>query len=80
MSKLPAILALDSSSLKSLVDSLPVVVPVARADLSNLATPASPHSPEFLKACAVLKQNPDEIAKIPVPADGMFRYIVKTSK
>jgi hypothetical protein len=80
MSKLPAILALDSSSLKSLVDSLPTVVPVARANLSNLATPASPHSPEFLKACATLKKNPDEIAKIPIPENGILKYVVQTSQ
>lgn len=80
MSRLPAILALDSASLKALIESLPVVVPVARADLSNIAAPTSPHSPEFLKACSAMKVDPDEVAKVQVPADGIFRYVVKTSK
>jgi len=79
MSKLEAILKLDSRTLAVLVDSLPVVVPLARADISGLPkTSEGAITPEALKIFALLRTDPVAASKIPVPLDGVFKHIVHT--
>jgi len=82
MSKLEAVAKLDATTLKALVDTLPVVVPLARADLSNLARPAdvSGFDAAGLKLLQALHVDPAEAAKVAVPRDGIFRHVVPTKR
>ena len=78
--KLEALTKLDAATLKTLVDSLPAAVPLARADLTNLAAAdgATAYTPEQMKALAALGVDPKKAAGVAVSADGAFRYVAST--
>jgi hypothetical protein len=72
MAELPAIKALDSASLKALVDTLKPVVPVARLDL-----PASPElkpalTADQLKVCEMFGHKPEDVAGIKIGTEGIL--------
>jgi ATP-dependent protease ClpP protease subunit len=74
--KLEALTKLDAATLKTLVDSLPAAVPLARADLTNLAAAdgATQYTAAQLTALAALGVDPKKAATVSIPAEGAFRY------
>jgi len=81
-SKLEAIQKLDVAALKTLIESMPVVVPLKPVDLTGLSVPSLnsvASSPEAGKILKALRVDPAIAAKITIPADGVLRHVVTSN-
>ena len=81
-SKLEAIAKLDVAALKTLIESMPVVVPLKPVDMTGLSVPSLSSvasSPEAGKILKALRVDPAVAAKITIPTDGVLRHVVTSN-